>query len=211
MKKNKYISGELINGLKFIKEVDPYIKPTGRKERKGLFLCECGTEFEAVITKIKGGYTQSCGCYNKKRIIETQTSHGLTNHPLFGVWTDMKTRCYNRNCKDYKNYGGRGIKICKEWLDDFKSFYNWAIKSGHKKGFEIDRRINNGDYEPLNCRFVTSAVNNQNRRNNKVTMQIANHIRDMNMSNVSRKDIRELYQVSKTTVYNILNNNTWAV
>ena len=78
----------------------------------------------------------------------------------------MKARCYNANNPYYYNYGGRGISICDEWLNDFSSFYNWAVNNGYKDTLFIDRINNNGNYEPSNCRWVTPKENSNNKRNN---------------------------------------------
>lgn len=79
----------------------------------------------------------------------------------------MKKRCTNKKCRRYKDYGGRGIKICNEWVNDFKAFHDWATTHGWESGLEIDRQNNDGHYEPGNCRFVTPKVNSQNRRKAK--------------------------------------------
>ncbi len=91
--------------------------------------------------------------------------HGLMEHPLYGVWARMNNRCTNPNYKGYHCYGARGIRMCSEW-NDFNVFYEWAIANGYSEGLEIDRRDNDGNYEPENCRFVTSKVNQNNRSNN---------------------------------------------
>ena len=90
-------------------------------------------------------------------------THGLSNHRLYCVYNDMKSRCYNRNNLRYKDYGGRGIKMCDEWLNGFMAFYVWA-KEKHKKGLYFDRINNDGDYSPDNCRFVDSQLNAHNQR-----------------------------------------------
>lgn len=79
----------------------------------------------------------------------------------------MKDRCYNRRCSNYKNYGGRGIKMCDEWLNDFMSFYNWAMSHGYIEGLTIDRIDVNGNYEPNNCRWVDMKQQQRNRTDNR--------------------------------------------
>jgi len=79
-------------------------------------------------------------------------------HPLYVVWGNIKQRCYNTNRKSYKWYGGRGIIVCKEWLD-YDVFEKWALENGWNKLLTIDRIDNNGNYEPSNCHFVTREEN----------------------------------------------------
>jgi hypothetical protein len=92
-----------------------------------------------------------------------QKYHGYSNHSLYKMWIDMKSRCYNKNFHQYKDYGERGIRICNEWKNDAKIFIEWAI-SLWKKGLQIDRKNNNGNYCPENCRFVTRIENIHNTR-----------------------------------------------
>jgi len=77
----------------------------------------------------------------------------------------MKTRCYNLKDKHYKDYGGRGIKVCEEWLNDSRKFIKWSLENGYKKELQIDRIDNNGNYSPDNCRWVTPKENSRNKRN----------------------------------------------
>lgn len=93
------------------------------------------------------------------------TTHGLRSHPLYGKWWDMKSRCYRPNRDRYNCYGGRGIKVCDEWKDDFKAFYDWAIAAGWKEGLTLDRIDVDGNYEPSNCKWVTKHEQAQNRQN----------------------------------------------
>jgi|ERR1700722_8864676 len=84
-------------------------------------------------------------------------THGLStkNHPLYSAWKNMKKRCYDENCPDYKWYGGKGVSVCDEWRNDFIAFYNWSISHGWAKGLQIDRIKVHGNYEPDNCRWLT--------------------------------------------------------
>ena len=101
---------------------------------------------------------------NKYILGHNNKKHGLSHHKLHIVWTNIKQRCYNPNIHNYQNYGARGIRICIRWRKNFKSFYNWAIINGYKEGLEIDRRDNNKNYTPSNCRFVNHRINNLNQR-----------------------------------------------
>jgi hypothetical protein len=90
--------------------------------------------------------------------------HGLSKTRLHGIYSGMKRRCCNENDNNYKNYGGRGITICNEWLNDFLEFYKWAMNNGYSDNLVIDRRNNDGNYEPSNCRFVNNFESLKNRR-----------------------------------------------
>ena len=84
---------------------------------------------------------------------------------IYETWQDMKRRCYNKQNARYDRYGGRGITVCEEWLNDFQSFYDWAINNGYSDDLTIDRIDNDGNYEPANCKWST----NKEQCNNRVT------------------------------------------
>ncbi len=126
-----------------------------RKYRYGLYKCGyCGKEFKGNTPDIKRGKHKSCGCLNGEK-------HGLYTNRFYPTWNNMCRRCNNNsNNPDYKNYGGRGITICEEWLD-VKNFIEWA-EATHIEGMTLDRIDVDGNYEPSNCRWVdnfTQAIN----------------------------------------------------
>lgn len=123
--------------------------------------CDCGNETVVRCDGLVTGHASSCGCYNRE--LKRNYSHGMSNTKIYRVWCGMKQRCNNPNNLEYHRYGGRGIKICKEWNDDFEKFGKWALSHGYKQGLQIDRINNNGNYEPSNCRFVTPLENMRNR------------------------------------------------
>lgn len=128
--------------------------------------CDCGKVGESAAYQITGGKTRSCSCYRIQRTKESNTKHGQSYNPIYQVWAGMWGRCNNPNDKFYHNYGGRGINICDEWKES-KVFFSWALKNGYVHGLELDRKNNDGDYCPDNCRFVTVKQNQRNKRNNR--------------------------------------------
>lgn len=94
----------------------------------------------------------------------SNVTHGKRHTRLYGIWLQMKNRCFNAKTKRYKDYGGRGITVCDEWRNDFQSFYNWSISNGYDDTLTIDRKDNSGNYEPSNCRWVTVKEQNRNSR-----------------------------------------------
>lgn len=159
----KDISGQKFGRLTVIKRLGV------DKSRSVVWLCkcDCGNYIEVKGTELRRGRTTSCGCYRIERIIESRTKHGKTDTRLYHIWQGMKDRCYNTHNVKYKNYGSRGIVVCREWLDDFMNFYNWAINNSYRDDLTIDRINNDGNYEPSNCRWADYTTQNNNRRNNK--------------------------------------------
>jgi hypothetical protein len=125
----------------------------------------CKKHFKARLPNVKNGNTNSCGCYQRKRIRESLLTHGLTQFKDYKTWCNIKDRTSNPNSPKFKAYGAKGIKLCDEWLNDPESFisYIYKLPNHQRKGYSIDRIDNDGNYEPGNIRYATSHVQEANK------------------------------------------------
>lgn len=124
--------------------------------------CDCGNEKVITLNSLKNGSTKSCGCIK-------YTDHGVQHkckERLYRIRQLMLQRCNNPKAPNFHNYGGRGIGVCKEWEDDYFSFRKWALENGYNDSLTLDRKDNNGNYEPSNCRWVDMKVQSNNKRDN---------------------------------------------
>ena len=141
---------------------------------KWVFVCDCGTKKLIRTSHVGSGITKSCGCLRREYALSGKSNlkHGFARnskvHSLHGRWRGIKKRCYAKNTPGFKYYGGRGIKVCEEWKDNFKAFYDWCLSSGYKKNLSIDRIDNNGDYSPGNCTWSTKKEQARNRRTSRI-------------------------------------------
>lgn len=164
-----HLEGERHGKLVVVEEAEPIYSKTGKMIRRWKCKCDCGNITIVRHGDLRNGSTVSCGCYNYEKESAVKT-HGYSRTKLGNVFEGMKQRCNNPKNKNYEKYGGRGIKICTEWLNDPKKFFDWAIKNGYKEGLSIDRIDVNGNYEPDNCRWAdneTQCLNQRLRKDNK--------------------------------------------
>lgn len=126
-------------------------------------VCECGKEFVCDGASLRRGYTKSCGCLQKEVAKEQQTIHGLSNTPEYQVWEKIVDRCYNKNNKKFRLYGGRNILMCDQWREHPDLFIEWLRNNKWCKSNQIDRINNNKGYSPENCRVVEPHINVNNR------------------------------------------------
>lgn len=157
--------------MKLIKDLGVMKYPETAKSRRrwGIYECpDCLKHFHVQTTNVKSGKSTKCRSCSAKKC---NVTHGLHDHPLYNVWSKMKSRCYNRNNKDYSTYGAEGVTVCKEWKEDFEKFYKWSMENGWEPGLQIDKdilcrqkNIHPFIYSPSTCMYISSAHNAQATR-----------------------------------------------
>lgn len=123
--------------------------------------CDCGNITTVRGSNLKNGSVKSCGCRIHK---SHNATHRMSKTRLYREWALIKSRCFNKNIKSYKDYGGRGIKMCNEWADSFETFRDWAYQSGYTDELTIERVDHDGDYCPTNCTWIPFNKQQKNRR-----------------------------------------------
>lgn len=168
------------------------IEYLGQKGNKSHWLCECkcGNRKSFARDKLMTGDTKSCGCYAKE-LPHSQLTHGCSGTPEYYAWLNAKDRCYNPNYKFFHRYGGRGIRVHEQWINDFQSFID-HIGPRPSKEYSLDRIDNDGDYEPGNVHWVTQDKQSRNRSTN-VEITINGHTRCM-------AEWCQIYGIHKATV-----------
>lgn len=173
-KPSRLVPGLRVCTFTLVEEISPYrlVERDGgtRKSEQAVWSCRCDCgETRAVAASSLYRYIATgrapCKCQTPLR--GNRTTHGMSQSPEYRSWSKMKERCTNTKCKDYKDYGGRGISVCDRWADSFESFYSDMGPRPTPK-HSIDRVNVSGDYEPKNCRWATQVEQASNKRTNVI-------------------------------------------
>lgn len=170
-------------------------------------VCDCGARKAVQAESLKKMESRSCGCL--KREASHAKTHGLSKSRIYRIYRHMVNRCNNKNVDSYPAYGGRGISVCREW-GKFEAFYEWAMSNGYKDTLSIDRIDNEKGYSPENCKWSTVLEQARNKRNSKITEDIAKKVRKMRSEGVRNKDVADALGLARRTVSDIESNKTWA-
>lgn len=181
------MTGQVFGRLTVLRRAD---KNDNQGRPKWLCRCICGKTTEVAGWNLRNNITQSCGCLQRELNIGHLKWETEEEKILSQIYESMKERCYAYRAKRYRDYGGRGIRVCAGWLADKGLFIKWAKESGFRIGLSIDRIDNDGPYAPWNCQWATPIEQANNRRSNKyvivdgVSHTIAEWARLLNMKYV---------------------------
>lgn len=201
------LTGQKFGRLLVLERVENYIQPNGTIKARWKCLCECGKHCVVCSRELRYGKTKSCGCFKLEIFKTSKMTHGKTYTRLYGVWKELKKRCYNPSDKYYKDYGGRGITVCQEWKNNFQAFYDWAMANGYDENAPkwlctIERINTNGNYEPNNCKFATIKEQANNRR--------SNHLLTYNEKTYTLTEWSEITGIKRKTIEYRLKSN-WSI
>ena len=160
--RNRDLTGQVFGRWTALSKVQT---PT-REKSKWLCICSCGKEGVVLQNNLVSNISKSCGCRNLELVAKRNLKHGFGAEALAQVWRDIKKRCYNPNCRSYKDYGGRGIKLADCWHD--YEVFRAEVGPSPGKGYSLDRINNDGDYAPGNVRWATWEEQATNKRSSRV-------------------------------------------
>lgn len=150
------VTGQKWGRLTAVRFVEWRTFPCGKRQQVWLWKCDCGNEGEAFLPNVKIGHTKSCGCFHDESAKTNSLRHGDgrkgKRHPLYSIWSGMKQRCEDSNCRRYARYGGRGIRVLWNSYEDFKK----DMEATYRPGLSIERNDNDGHYCKSNCRWATA-------------------------------------------------------
>ena len=200
------LTGKRFGSLQVISEATP----AKNGNLRWRCLCDCGGYAIAQGVNLRTGHTKSCGCFSKAAASERFSTHRESKTRLYKIYKKMKHRCLNSNNPRFDRYGGRGIAVCDEWLNDFGSFREWALSNDYSDDLSIDRINNNGNYEPSNCRWADSVTQNRNSSASKLAdYSVALIKRYLSKNIMTHKEISKLFGVTESAISCIATGKTW--
>lgn len=205
----EFKEGKLIGKLTLVADLGPIDigRKGGKKVTMWLCRCSCGILTTKAATDIVKNHVESCGCQkieSCKSNGSKRKTHGASSpkaskeyRSLYSRWNNMRRRCSDPKNKHYHCYGGRGVTVCAEWLESFEVFRDWSLGNGYRSNLTLDRINNDGNYEPGNCRWVTTREQMNNVRKNRIV-----YIPQVNMEMTLAQAVRMYGRVCYSAVYN---------
>lgn len=196
-------------GRKFSKlkvlEILPALKP-GKYRAK--CECDCGSECVVLVNNLKSGTSKSCGCRRSEIPNPAIVLHGMTGTKEYNAWLGIRARCYRKTHRQYRIYGARGIRVCREWKSDFIAFFNY-IGPAPGTRYSIGRIRNSDGYKPGNVRWETPSQQTRNRRTTVMSPSRVIKIRGMANRGVSARQIATNLGFNISTVNGVIRYENW--
>lgn len=166
-KKIQVLNNSVFGRLTVIQEL-----PSVNKARVFKCICDCGSICVRTIKALLKNSISSCGCYqyefnNSPRLSNRSENHDFLKTRLYSIWGGIKKRCNSKNCRAYKWYGAKGIKLCKDWENSFLKFREWALENGYEDHLTIERKDFTLGYAPNNCEWISWSDQNNNKSNSR--------------------------------------------
>lgn len=169
--------------------------------------CRCGAVSEVNGNNLKSGKTTSCGCQKTNKLVQANTTHGLSKTRIYKIWAGMIQRCTNTKRTAHKYYGGRGIQVCDRWRE-FANFFEDMGEPPSDK-YSLERANNDKGYGPENCEWATAETQSRNNRNCKLKKEQVLAIKKDLASGEKITHVAEAFQVSESLIRAIKNKGVW--
>lgn len=201
------LTGQTFGRLTVIERISNH--PSNNKTR-WTCECSCGSSTAVFSADLISGNTKSCGCLHKEGLLKRSITHGLRGHPLISVWKQLKNRCYCKRSDIYKLYGGKGIKVCSEWRNDFKTFCTFCMRKGWTLDIKIDRYDSNRDYAPDNIKFIEKPNHIRNLRIARLNKSKVRRIQEFSRVGIPARKLAKTFKVCERAILWIRSGEIWA-
>lgn len=187
-----------------------FVETSGKKGASGrwLFQCDCGSKHDARGADVRNGKITSCGCYKAENSRSRMTVHGMKGTSEYCIWKGMRQRCGNPKDPSYKNYGGRGITVCDEWIDSFQRFYA-DMGPKPRPGLTVERKNNNLGYCASNCVWATRKAQRRNQRRLSMNADLADQVKTLRDAGGNVAAWARQMGISRSTAHSAATGKSW--
>lgn len=195
------MKGKKVGWLRVLKRGKDRRRRNGKNCVVWICRCRCSKVFGALGIHLRSGRTTSCGCKRELMLPRSRITHGRSRTTEYRSWAMMRQRCGNRKNGSFKDYGGRGIKVCKRWIKFENFLRDMGLKPG--PGYSIDRKNSNRGYRPSNCRWATKGTQSLNKRNVRILR--------LGKTKLTAREWAKVLGICHRTILNRINKMGWSI